>query len=353
MGNKKIGVITLPGRYNYGNRLQNYAVVKIYERLGFQVESLELEDHTILRAIKRTLLTIAVRRVKTNEELMSGDRLNAFNEFSSSCHIRTVGRKRGSWRKEFDCFSVGSDQVWNPNFVNHRAGWYFLDFTHKAKRIALCPSIGVDELSPAQSRKLATGVRGFPRVSVREERGAKLIQECSGKNAEVICDPTMVLPADEWRAAADNSFTPSSPYVFTYLLGGANNEASEVLCEVTDHGAIPVIPLSDRQKPEELDAGPAEFLSLIDNAVHVVTDSFHAAVFASILQTPLTIVHREEGASMFSRLEQLSKTLGIEHKVFGSPNFDLSRAGDYRGVSEAIARERDKFMSYLRACLNG
>ena len=126
-----------------------------------------------------------------------------------------------------------------------------------------------------------------------------------------------------------------------------------MLYDVTDHGAIPVIPLSDRQKPEELDAGPAEFLSLIDNAAHVVTDSFHAAVFASILQTPLTIVHREGGASMFSRLEQLSQMLGIEHMVFGSPTFDLSRAGDYAGVPEAIVRERKKFMSYLEACLNG
>ena len=141
--------------------------------------------------------------------------------------------------------------------------------------------------------------------------------------------------------------------MFTYLLGGVGAEAADVLDKVTDHGRIPVIPLSDRQKPGEPDAGPAEFIDLIDHAEHVVTDSFHAAVFSSILQTPLTIVHREGGASMFSRLEQLSEMLGIEEKVYGSPTYDLARAGEYDGVPEAIEREREKFMTYLEGCLDG
>ncbi len=126
-----------------------------------------------------------------------------------------------------------------------------------------------------------------------------------------------------------------------------------MLESVTRRGEIPVVPLSDRQKPGEPDAGPAEFISLIDNAEHVVTDSFHAAVFASILQTPLTIVHREGGESMFSRLEQLSRMLGIENKVYGSSDFDLARGGDYEGVPEAIERERRRFVEFLEGCLDG
>ena len=55
---------------------------------------------------------------------------------------------------------------------------------------------------------------------------------------------------------------------------------------------------------------------------------------------------------MFSRLETLSKTLGIEHKIYGFPDFNLSRAGDYGGVPEAIERERKKFMDYLEGCLD-
>ena len=141
------------------------------------------------------------------------------------------------------------------------------------------------------------------------------------------------------------------PYVLAYLLGSSDGEASEVLRTVTHDGVVPVVPLSDRERNGEPPAGPAEFISLIDNATHVVTDSFHAAVFSSILETPLTIVHRSGGEAfysrMFGRLKNLSKSIGIEEKMYGSSAYEPSRAGDYEDVIDAISREKNKFMSYL------
>ncbi len=200
---------------------------------------------------------------------------------------------------------------------------------------------------------MARGVKGFENLSIREERGAELIKQCSGRDAEVICDPTLVIGPDDWRAVSDKRLTPKEPYVFTYLLGGSNQDAQVVLDEVTDGGHVPVVALSDREKQGELPAGPAEFIDLIDNAQHVVTDSFHAAVFSCLLETPLTIVRRcGTGAGMFSRLETLSHTLGIESKVYGSQQFDLSRAGDYSGVPDHIALERNRFVGYLKSVIN-
>ena len=39
---KKIGIITLYGNQNYGNRLQNLAVQEILEEQGFRAESIVL-----------------------------------------------------------------------------------------------------------------------------------------------------------------------------------------------------------------------------------------------------------------------------------------------------------------------
>ncbi len=36
---QKVGIVTLPGNFNYGNRLQNYAVTQAYESRGFKAES--------------------------------------------------------------------------------------------------------------------------------------------------------------------------------------------------------------------------------------------------------------------------------------------------------------------------
>lgn len=348
----KIAIITLVGKFNYGNRLQNYAVTRIYNRIGYVAESLELPDRpNLARSVKRFGRMLLGYQQTDPASKMSEERLAAFDKFNRSIQIRRLASLNSRLIDEYDFFSVGSDQVWNPEQITYNDDWFFLEFARPEQRIALAPSIGLDCLSSRQSKRIARGIAGFPRLSIREPRGAELIRKCCRREAKVICDPTLVLKADEWRMVADSHLTPPEPFVFTYLLGGVGAAAKDVLNRVTESGSIPVVSLSDREGPEEPAAGPAEFISLIDNASHVVTDSFHAAAFSSILQTPLTVVRREGGASMFSRLETLSQILGIEEKIYGSPTYDLSLAGNYDGVPEAIEREREVFMAYLKGCL--
>lgn len=40
---KKIAILTLPGNFNYGNRLQNYALQTILEEKGYHTETLNIE----------------------------------------------------------------------------------------------------------------------------------------------------------------------------------------------------------------------------------------------------------------------------------------------------------------------
>lgn len=350
---KKVGIITLGGRFNYGNRLQNYASDYIWRRLGYDPTSLYLIEHPNgIKRIKKTLRRLLGKCAPNPETGMHAARLEAFDSFNQHIQMRNLSYLPPSLIDEFTFFSVGSDQVWNPYFIEGQENWYFLNFARRDQRIALSPSIGLDTLTPKQSKLLNKGVSGFNRLSIREKRGASLINEASGLNAEVICDPTLVLTADEWRAVSSNKCTPNDPYVFTYLLGGVCPEAADVLDKITCHGQIPIVSLSDRQREGDPDAGPAEFIDLIDHALHVVTDSFHAAVFSSILHTPLSIVHREGGESMFSRLEQLSHMLCLEDKVYGSPSFHLDCSGTYEGVDASISLEREKFMHYLEECLD-
>lgn len=381
----KIGVITNQGDFNYGNKMQLYAVITIYRRLGYEPVRLIL-DHPdkAIRHPQKVLAHFLERNHKIispeNAGIKPSARAKAFSRFNDkipTCHIGSLETFDAS---SYDYFSVGSDQVWNPNYscsmlpestnyakqMYHRlvdptsftdaSRWWFLRFAGRDQRIALAPSIGVDTLSRRQTRWLKNGVLGFDRLSVREAEGAKLIQECSGRSATVICDPSLVLTKCSWSGVADDRITPAEPYVFMYLLGDASPESVRALQLMTRNGEIPVVSLSDRNRPNEPAAGPAEFISLVAHANAVVTDSFHASVFSSIFERPLAIVHRagdSTQASIFSRLDSLTKMLGIEDKVFDAANFDFSMAADYEGVADAINCERGRFMEYLEGCLNG
>ena len=348
-----VAIVTLQGRTNYGNRLQNYAVAKIYEMLGYATTTLIRESHPCLtRRVVEAIRNVASSNDSSKDSERNSERFEAFERFDSALSFSKASEADANLSESFDYFSVGSDQVWNLGRISDNDNWFYLRFARPEQRIALAPSIGASQLNPKQMKRLARGVSGFRNLSIREQRGADLIRACSRREVAIICDPTLALCVDEWRQVEDCRLTPENPYAFTYLLGDSNPRATKVLGDITKEGDLPVVSLSDRNRPGELPAGPAEFVSLIDGAEHVVTDSFHAAVFASILQTPLTIVRREGGTSMFSRLETLAQMLGIEHKIYDSSNFDLYRAGDYEGVKEAIECERKKLISYLEMCLN-
>ena len=352
-----IGIITLNGNFNYGNRLQLYALYRIYQELGFNPTVLfPPERHNrkkeLARFAKNELKRLVGRPVQPHspEDVMSPERLSAFRAFSGLMSSRCVTENElGRLEEDFDYFAVGSDQVWNPLLIEGYEDWYFLKFSPAKKRIAVAPSIGLDELDMKQTALLKNGVQGFERLSVREETGARLIKQCSGRMAEVLVDPTLIINSGDWQKVANKDFVPDDSYIFTYLLGGCGKDARNVLDLVCEQRVKRIVSLSDMELPGEPAAGPAEFIALIAGADHVITDSYHASVFSMLMGVPLTIVKRSDGAGMFSRLENLSSIFGLDNKIYGSPSFDISAADDYTDVHPTLDNQRSKFIQYLNS----
>ena len=347
---RKVGILTLIGRYNYGNRLQNYATEQIYLDMGFSPVTLN-SVRPGYQEVAASIIRKARGWSKTGDAGMSEQRLDAFNRFNTKLNIENVRLCDKKLSDEFAYFSVGSDQVWNLDLMKHRTKWFFLEFVNRNQRIALAPSIGLDQLNAQQKKEISRGVDGFDFLSVREERGAELIKECSGKNAEVICDPTLVLRKEQWLSVSDDRLTPSYDYLFTYILGDKDAEVDSLISGLSSINGLSLISLSDKERSGEPPAGPSEFISLIANAKYVVTDSFHAAVFSAIFHRPLTIVQRRGGAGTFSRLATLSKKLGLEKRIYGFRGYNPSAEDDYAFVDDAIEKERSKFIGYLSRCL--
>ena len=248
----------------------------------------------------------------------------------------------------YDLFSAGSDQSWNPRFM-HTPNWNFLRFAAVEKRVALCPSIGISEIGSDDAYVLARGLAGFAELSVREESGAAIIRQLTGRQATVLADPTLMLTPAEWRGVADGRLTPASPYVFAYLLGADSPQRAQALRALAD--GRQVIQISDHDDGTELPAGPAEFIDLVDHAALVVTDSFHACVFAVLLATPLVAVPRAGGEGMSGRIDTLAAKLGLARQaVEGSP-YPAERLVPGEDLDARLATERGKFGAYLHGVL--
>ena len=78
----------------------------------------------------------------------------------------------------------------------------------------------------------------IPALSVREEKGAEIIENLIGKKAEVLIDPTLMMTKQEWLkiAYAPKFAEKLGKYVLTYFLGGRSDDVKMNLSNLREQG---------------------------------------------------------------------------------------------------------------------
>lgn len=374
---KKIGLFTINDYNNYGNRLQNYAVQEYLKSLGFEVETVKnLTSYSKYvnkpNFFSRTKNMIAMKPDKAYKKIrnkllkkINGNsiddverrRSDSFKAFTKSYIHETDYNITDTdilndLGKLYDYYVTGSDQVWNP-YNSRTSEIDFLSFAPKNKRISLSPSFGVSNIPRRQIERYRRWISEMENLSVREDEGAKIIKELTGKNAPVLVDPTMLLDKDKWLKVAKTALNkPSKDYLLTYFLGGVPKEFNEQINNLANENNLEIINLSDIKDKDSYVAGPSEFIDYIADCKIFCTDSFHGAVFSILFEKPFVIYQREGVVSMYSRINTLLKKFELENRkaeniLAKEDTFKI----DYSNVSKILEVERKKVFDYLQTAL--
>ncbi len=256
--------------------------------------------------------------------------------------------------ERYDYFITGSDQVWNPNNL-HGTSFFFLTFAPKHKRIAYAPSFGVSEIKPEFVKDYKEWISGISSLSVREDDGAKIIKELTGREAPVHVDPTLLLTKEKWLSIskeADNK--PKGKYLLTYFLGGVPPQYKDQINRIVEENNLEVINLGDIKEKDTYRTGPSEFIDYINSCSVFCTDSFHGAVFSILLEKPFIVYERMgTSLSMYSRIETLLDKFDLRSREAKNikSNEDIFSI-DYSHVSPILDAERNKSFEYLKNALN-
>jgi len=372
---KNIGIVTLEGYFNYGNRLQNYALKHVIEELGFEVKTTVIDDYNIFdRSLNTQFKKILKMPFKLQKKILIS-KLNLLKRYSNRNNVNTKNNRTGIFKEfsnkyldetffslsnpddvkylleNYSYFITGSDQVWNPDYI-HKLHIYFLSFVPAYKRIAYAPSIGRDKLPIEYEEKYKKWFEGMNSISVREESGANIIESLTGIEAPVMADPTMLLSKEQWLSVSNRSNKrPNAPYLLTYFLGGPTEEARKELERLADEKNMKVINLGDVTEKEIYETGPSEFLDFINNASAFFTDSFHGVVFSIIFQTPFVVYERQSsGPSMYSRIETILDNFDMRDREAEGFDQDIFSM-DFSGTYEVLEREYEKSINYLKEAL--
>lgn len=369
---KKIGIVTLHGYYNYGNRLQNYALKYFIDTLGFESVTTVIEESADFNKISlkdkiknmQSLTGRDVIRGICNRIIPSKRQLRKENQKSNE--VRTVKFKefsdkylnekfylldRESDRKileQYSFFVSGSDQVWNP-VEYKKLGVYFLTFIENKKRISYAPSISRDELPTELNAEYKAWLEGMSKISIREEAGAKIIKKLTNIDAPVLVDPTMLLSKEEWLNVSIRAKNrPDEPYLLTYFLGGPSDKTRKKITELAKERNMKIINLGDITEKATYETGPSEFLDYINHASAFFTDSFHGVVFSILFETPFIVYERDyPGASMYSRIETILENFdlkGREAKNFSEDIYSV----DFTKTDDIISKNYNDSRTFLK-----
>ena len=244
-------------------------------------------------------------------------------------------------------YLTGSDQVWNPGVLKEE---FFLPFVPTGcKKITYAVSMGTLNVPAQAHQRFGDLVRGFPRISVREDSMIEVLQSYTDAKQERHIDPTFLLSSNRWREL-EKEYPIHRPYILVFPLywDASFNKELKALHKKTGKD---IIVLSERKNSAYAtkriyDADVRQFLWLLDHADAVVSSSFHGVALSLILEKPLAAVINPAAPS---RITSILSCLNYKNLTIG----DLADgiAPEYSSVNQKISEETERSIRYLREVL--
>lgn len=364
---KKVGIMTFHAAHNYGSVLQAYALQNVIQCLDYDCEIIDFRTEAQKDQYRPLTKRKGMKYIIKNAYFLLNyntrkEKYNCFEKFIRENLVRSETeygtlQELESAELSYDAYISGSDQIWNTA-PNDASMAYFLPFVKSGKRIAYAPSFGqIGDIK--HKEEIAQYLKKYDALSVREEFGRQLIREMTGREVPLLLDPTMLLSGERWTQLIEKTPIIQGDYIFFYTLF-ADKEMIDMAKRVSTLLGVPVV-ISNVSNQYEIfsgfvkrtQAGPLEFLNLIQYAKMVCTSSFHGTVFSILLHKPFMAIR---GISD-NRISTLLKLTGLEKQsVQNIDELDENRvkrllAADYTKTDCALELERRKAMAYLQNAL--
>lgn len=380
----KIGIITILKVNNYGAELQAYATQAVLKKMGYDAEIIDYlfyKNKNYQRTKESAPLFPFPVSVRLKEWLYpklawlkalsyrqaNREREKRFLDFhrenTSLSKTYYSIKELFSAKMDYDVYMTGSDQVWNPGIYSSLAP-YFLTFAPKGKpRIAYAASFGVDTIPDYAVDYYRKRLDEYEAIGVREENAVTIVQEIAGRRAEWVLDPTLLLTDKDWLKVAKSVDIPlKEHYILLYELTPCAyiRQLADFFRSQTGWQIVRICKNACREDKDEsiiniIDAGPAEFLHLIEQARLVITNSFHGTAFSINFNRDFyTILPLRKRNN--SRQRSLLELFGLTERLLveGSPFPDVEKVSiDYSYTNKRLQEEQNKSIHYLKSAIDG
>lgn len=354
----RVGILTFHRTTNYGAILQTYALQYVLNSMGISTEVIDYRCKAIEERYEknkliaffsiRNLIKIILKNSYIRDNRMSfTDFLHEYIKVSDQTYFDLS--TNSEINEYYDCFIVGSDQVWNGECT----GWdtsFFLGFTEKNKRNAYAASFGFSRIP---SEKYSWYKQNFPlfcNISVREKSGCEIIENLTHQNSVTVLDPTLLLH-EEWNVLINEKIDDKEQYILVYLMKETNSlfKAAGRLSKISGYK---IIYINDRLfgrfgVDNRYYVSPCDWVGLFRNASYVLTNSFHGTAFAINFNIPFWTELLPSPSKVNERLTNLLSICDLNNRIL-VPESVLDEKISFDRANLVINEMREYSVNYLK-----
>ena len=363
---EKVVIVTWKGAGNFGTALQSFALCKGLEMLNYQVYILESipQRKDLMNILKYFIfkfrLHYIVYSIKTLFLTLPQKKFARFkNDYYKDVRIFSKRQER-QMLETTHCFISGSDQIWNTYYKFDPI--MFLSFAEGKKRIAYASSIGAKGIKECYKRDVCNYLLKYNYIGVRENKAVTVLSELTGRtDIQKVLDPTFLLTPNDWQfISKDAEIEISIPdkYIFCYFIGQNDYYETQLRSIILKTQISNVIVIPATENPNfnyngatfYKDAGPIEFVYLLQHATFVCTDSFHATALSINHSIPFVEFMRFKDNDEQSQNSRIYDVLGHYHlmdRIYNTSNAFLSTI-DYKSVQEILEEDRKSSLDFLK-----
>ncbi len=353
----KVSFITMHCVQNYGSQLQTYATQELFKEYFDDVEIIDYRrSDTYGEGLRNLyakgnllkLLTIEPTIIKWKK--VFGDFQKKYLNLTKNTY-----KKNEDFEKNpisCDVLFTGSDQVWNTGWNNGIIEPYYLSFGTEKPKYAFSSSFGKDKLADDEIDILRNRLSTFKRISVRESSGKDIIEKQLKLQSEVIIDPTLIYDGNFWRKLKSENRIKNN-YILIYSLR-KNKELDKYAKEISRITKYPLYRFCTRYD-QILRTGRKivipkieDFITYIDGASYVITDSFHATAFSTNLHTEVIPIYPEKYSGRIRSFLNLVKNERANPKNFNDYSV-INTKTDFELTDKILNEEREKAKNYLKS----
>ena len=198
---------------------------------------------------------------------------------------------------------------------------------------------------------------------MREKTAQDYLQPLLDKPVTQVIDPTLLLERKDYEEITAPRLV-EEPYIFYYAIDSIelNDSAAKAVQQYAQATGLPVYVMFTGNKSYGLEkygfhllevAAPNHYLSLIKNAEHVLTASFHGTAFSILFGKQFHVVRGKHNGkvNMDDRMSSVLSTCGLERQQLIEGEAWTDDVIDYECVYPLLDVERNRSLDYLQSAL--